>query len=273
MIASWRVQNAANLALIRSCDQQKLVPLFSEVIYSIARHDYSVQWQSLLQKIATNLKCSENYSTIYGSLIALKALVSIYSSLMLEEKAGLFNIVAVTFPCLQQLTQKLFHNFNDQTAVVLLLVLKIFSTSTFGDLPPNLKASDSLHLWFIFFKKIMDFEAGPTPSEQLLKLKHRASKIVYRFVQHHANPKYDKAYAEFFLGRYAVAFLESFVLILVSPLTGTWKSKMDKLAMLSFPYLYKWRPCQERLDVHRTAIVPIVMQRSKLTSKDLETWV
>lgn len=243
------------------------------MIYSLAKHDYSLHWQSLLQKIVVNLKDSSSYATIYGSLVALKALVSTFSTLMFEEKAGLFNIVAMTFPSLQQLTHKLFQSFNDKTAEVLLLVLKVFSTATYGDLPPNLKNSDSLHLWFIFFKKIMDIEGGPQTSEQLLKLKHRAAKIVYRFVQHHANPKYDWNYAERFLGRYAVSFLESFVLLLLSPLTGTWKSKMDKLAMLAFPYFYRWKPCQERLDQHRAAIIPIVLQRSKLTVKDLETWV
>lgn len=48
---------------------------------------------------------------------------------------------------------------------------------------------------------------------------------------------------------------------------------MDKLAMLAFPYLYRWKSCQERLDFHRAAIIPMVLQRSKLTPKDMDIWV
>jgi hypothetical protein len=193
---------------------------------------------------------------------------------MLEEKTHLFTIVAATFPILQILTQKLFVNFNDQTSVILILILKVFSVATYGDLPPNLKSSDSLHLWLIYLKKILDFEVtSPTGSEQSLKLKQRSAKIVYRFIQHHANPKYDKQYSQYFLGRYAVPFLESFVLQILSPITGSWKIKMDKIAMLAFPYLHKFEPCRVLLDNHRNAIVPIVMARSKLTKKDLDTWI
>lgn len=90
--------------------------LFAEVIYSIAKRDYPSRWPSFLDKLALNLKTSTDFSSIYGTLVALKALVSIYSDCMVEEKSGLFQIVAVVFPSLQQLTQKLFQSFNDQTA-------------------------------------------------------------------------------------------------------------------------------------------------------------
>jgi hypothetical protein len=156
----------------------------------------------------------------------------------------------------------------------LILILKVFSVATYGDLPPNLKSSESLHLWLIYLKKILDFEVNPqVASEQSLKLKHRAAKIVYRFIQHHSNPKYDKLYSQYFLTRYGVPFLESFVLQILSSFTGLWKSKMDKIAMLAFPYLHKFEPCRVLLDNHRNTIVPIIMARSKLTTKDLETWI
>lgn len=126
---------------------------------------------------------------------------------MIEEKSELFSVVAKIFPSLQLLTSKLFQNFNDQTAIVLLLVLKIFNLCTYNDLPPNLKASDSLHTWLIFFKKLLDFKSTVDMTETMNKLKHKASKIIYRFIQHHANPKYDLPYSQFFLKKYSVPFL------------------------------------------------------------------
>jgi hypothetical protein len=68
----------------------------------------------------------------------------------------MFVIVANTFPSLQLLASKLFQNFNDQTSAILLLILKVFSAATYAGLPPNLKNSDSLHVWLIFFKKALD---------------------------------------------------------------------------------------------------------------------
>lgn len=122
---------------------------------------------------------------------------------------------------------------------MLLLVLKIFNLCTYNDLPPNLKVSESLHTWLIFMKKLLDFKFIVDITEVMNKLKHKSSKIIYRFIQHHANPKYDIQFAEYFHKKYAVPFLESFVLQILNPLPGTIKHKTDRIAMLALTYLYR----------------------------------
>lgn len=210
----------------------------------MARQDYPQRWPDLLEKIVINLKTNESFSVLYGSLVALKSLINIYNDVMEEERSGLFVIVAATFPCLQMLASKLFQNFNDQTSTLLLLILKVFSAATYTGLPPNLKSSESLHVWLIFFKKALDCPMNETSPEALFKIKHKSSKIVYRFIQHHANPKYDKQYAQYFFPKYSIPFLESFVLQLLTPITGNWREKLDKVALLSFPYFYKYPNCK-----------------------------
>ncbi len=149
----------------------------------------------------------------------------------------------------------------------------MFSAVTYSQLPPNLKRSDSLRVWLAFFKKTLDIPVNSGTPESVGKLKLKASKIIYRFIQHHANPKYDQQYSEEFLGRYAVGFLESCLLQLLAETTFPNKHKLYKYSMLSIPYYYKYPPCQKLLDDYRDKIISVILKRSVMDKNDLELWV
>lgn len=124
--------------------------------------------------------------------MALKAIVSIYTY---EEnqtkKAELVVLVSETFPYIQLLVCKLMKNYNGSTETLILLILKIFGYATYKELFPGLKASDSLHIWLIFVKQLIDSQPGSDPTPNHLNIKKRCLKIILRFVQKHANRNYD----------------------------------------------------------------------------------
>jgi hypothetical protein len=45
----------------------------------MAKQDYPQRWPELLQKISINIKGNESFPILYGSLVALKSLINIYS--------------------------------------------------------------------------------------------------------------------------------------------------------------------------------------------------
>lgn len=115
-------------------------------------------------------------------------------------------MIIKTFPPILTLASKLMANYSEVSETILLSILKIFGKATYTELIPNLKDSPAMHNWYIFIKTILDFKLE-NPSEVFIKIKKRALKILHRFVQKHANPKFDEKYCIVFKDKYAKSFL------------------------------------------------------------------
>lgn len=107
------------------------------------------------------------------------------------KKSHLVTFMIKTFPPLQALATRLMVNYNNTSEMLLLTILKIFGYVTYNELVQNLRASPSMHTWYIFIKKLLDFKLA-NPTQDYIKIKKRSLKILLRFVQKHANPNYDK---------------------------------------------------------------------------------
>lgn len=195
--------------------------------------------------------------------MALKSIFSVFNESVNDYKKSSFvDLVLKTFPPIQTLTVKLLLNFNSIAEVILLVVLKIFGKATYIDVIPNLKNSPAMHAWYIFLKKILDIKAE-NPSPTFIKMKKRALKILYRFVQKHTNPKYDEQYSKLFCEKYAQHFLDS---VLLALMTMSDNKEIYEPSMLVLPYFYKNFPnCRQLLNQHKEKILTITIRKCMIT--------
>lgn len=152
---------------------------------------------------------------------------------------------------------------------ILLCILKIFGKATYTELVYNLKNSSAMHNWYIFLKKILDFKVE-NPSALFIKIKNRSLKILLRFIQRHANPKYDRAYSEIFKDKYSRSFLESVVLILM---TMNNNSSIFHASLATLPYFYRnFENCKALLEQHKEKLLALAVGKCLISQEDIALW-
>lgn len=78
------------------------------------------------------------FEEIYGTLLGLRRVCENFQFMMDEERQPLYPIVNCTFPILEGLFQKSLENYNEQTGVIVKIIMKIFHHSIHLDLPDYL---------------------------------------------------------------------------------------------------------------------------------------
>lgn len=110
--------------------------------------------------------------------MALKAVASVYNNNAASFKKGQIIILMVkTFPAIQALGTKLMANYNNTSEILLLTILKIFDYVTYNELLQNLRESSSMHTWYSFIKRLLDFRLQQ-PTQDYIKIKRRSLKIL-----------------------------------------------------------------------------------------------
>lgn len=96
------------------------------VIRKMAEDDFPSQWQKIFTDIMSNFSNSGDYFTIFGNLLALKALVENHEFLHGKDREPLEHIAQQTFPFLENLLKAAILNTNDQAADnIIHMILKI----------------------------------------------------------------------------------------------------------------------------------------------------
>jgi hypothetical protein len=131
-------------------------------------------------------------------------------SIMREIELG--NISNRAIVPLLTLTSTLFQNFNDVTVLVLISVMKLYSTCIQFHLPKIVQLN--IHSLMIFVKKILDLNLDVTAyGGCIYQLKKICLRILFRIYQRHANPKITdyKEFAFQFQAKYTKSFVESLI--------------------------------------------------------------
>ena len=111
-------------------------------------------------------------------------------------------------------------------------------------------------------------EANPTPN--YLRIKKRCLKIILRFAQRHANQHYDPHFCRLFESKYALSFLESITMLLLS---NSNSRDIHNLALSTLPYFHKnFGNCQKVLNQHKLALLVLSMRESVMKEKDIALW-
>ena len=239
-----------------------------EVVYLIALEDFPARWD-IAGQIAHTLATSNDLAEIYAWLLALKAIFSVYKENFEGEKRGeLVDLIVTVFPAMLHLVSNAARCYNEVTEAVLLAVVKVFGKGTYIDLVENLKVSASMHHWLVFLKRTLDAQEGSrTPA--FFSMKKTILKIILRFVQKHANPKYDRPFSQLFCQKYAKPFLES---ALKAFLTTT-DAEVYNAALANLPYFYAhFENCRDILERSRDKLFAMAVGRCALTSEDIALW-
>lgn len=148
-------------ALIRSVDEKLIYQLYQEIIYTMTVHEYPNNWPQIIAQIIDKLKNQTDFAQILGSLLAFQKVISVYEFMTHEDRIPLNNLIIQTFPQLTALVQKLLSNYNNQTAIIVKTILKIYYTATNFDLPIPLSDPNQINSWMIFVKLIFDTPLPP----------------------------------------------------------------------------------------------------------------
>jgi hypothetical protein len=102
------------------------------VIRKMAEDDFPSQWQKIFTDIMSNFSNSGDYFTVFGTLLALKALVENHQFLHGKDREPLEHIAQQAFPFLENLLKAAILNTNDQAADnIIHMILKIVDPAIF----------------------------------------------------------------------------------------------------------------------------------------------
>ena len=154
----------------------------------MAQKEFPSNWE-IISEIANNIQNSGDFNELYGSVEALKAIVSAFGK-SINQKITLSNLSNKTVLPLLNLSSKLFQNYNETTSRILISVFKILSTITYFYVPEIILMN--MHSWMIFIKKILDLNIEANNIDKnMYQLKKICMRILFRFYQRHMNHKYS----------------------------------------------------------------------------------
>lgn len=208
-----------------------------------------------------------------------------------SDRAPLEPIVMMTFPILEQLTQKFLESYNEQTGLLIKTILKIFHHCMHMQLPVYLTDSNNMQRWLTFLKMLVDSKvapelSGPTIDEgEMLRRektyvwanKKWVGRIMVRVAQKFFNPKLvsreQTQYAQTLEQTYAVPFMESFYKIMAAAQT---EFQAPRTCLFSLKYLYyslKLPTTHKLMIPHlETLLFDIALPAMQLTTRDDRIW-
>lgn len=180
----------------------------------MAEKYYPERWPNIVEECVSILQTSSNLEGLLGAVETLKAIYSVFGGSIMKE-IQLNNLSNKSILPLLTLASKLFQNFNQETAYVLVGIFKTFSTAILNSMPEIIMLN--IHNLMIFVKKILDLPADLSSQENnsLFILKKISLRILFRIYQKHANPKMTQSNNDFayrFHSSYTKPFVETLML-------------------------------------------------------------
>ncbi|CAM9500194.1 unnamed protein product [Chrysoparadoxa australica] len=204
-------------ALLREPDKS-LQDILAECVKEVAISDFPERWPGLMPGLVSCLQ-AKDVLKLHNALLALRKLVKRYEYKPKGERRHLNQVIAVTFPLLQDIAPSLLESDHIQAAQILKLVLKLFWSGTQFQLPaissPN---RIDLDLWMDLFCKILrkplvnqPDDIHERPQWAWWKVKKWCAQIIARFFGRYGNPNYadeeSMGFAKVFSQTYAAPLL------------------------------------------------------------------
>jgi hypothetical protein len=199
-----------------------------ECLKTVIHADYPELWPALLPSIFNNLK-SANQQRVFGALYALRILTRKYEFKDEEERTPVYHIINTTFPVLLEILNHLLAlpNPSIEVADLIKLILKIFWSSAYLEIPKVLHDVNTFTAWMASFHMILErpvpTEGQPTDPELRKvwgwwKVKKWTLHIMNRLYNRFGDPKMskpeNKAFALMFQKQFAGRFLELYMKLL-----------------------------------------------------------
>ncbi|KAI8100099.1 armadillo-type protein [Halteromyces radiatus] len=138
-------------------------------LHTILSNDFPEQWSQFVGELE-NLLSSNDPRLVYVGLLALREVVRVYQWKSSEKREPLQQIIALTFPAIQNIGTNLVSSDSLEAAEMLKLTLKIYHAGIQVDLPKTLQDSSSIVPWGTLFLQLIDkpipFDVLPTDSEE-----------------------------------------------------------------------------------------------------------
>lgn len=199
-----------------------------ECLKTVIHADYPEQWPALLPSIFANLKSSEQ-QRVFGALYALRILTRKYEFKDEEERMPVYHIINTTFPVLLEILNYLLALPNPaiEIADLIKLILKIFWSSAYLEIPKVLHDVNTFTAWMASFHNLLErpvpAEGQPTDPELRKvwgwwKVKKWTLHIMNRLYNRFGDPKMskpeNKAFAQMFQKQFSGKFLELYMKLL-----------------------------------------------------------
>ncbi|KAG0567157.1 hypothetical protein KC19_7G115500 [Ceratodon purpureus] len=199
-----------------------------ECLKTVIHADYPEQWPALLPAIFNNLK-SQDQQRVFGALYALRILTRKYEFKDEEERMPVYTIINTTFPVLLEILNHLIALPNPaiEVADLIKLILKIFWSSAYLEIPKVLHDVNTFTAWMSSFHNLLErpvpVEGQPTDPDLRKvwgwwKVKKWTLHIMNRLYNRFGDPKMskpeNKAFAQMFQKNFAGRFLELYMKLL-----------------------------------------------------------
>ncbi|GAV58972.1 IBN_N domain-containing protein/Cse1 domain-containing protein [Cephalotus follicularis] len=256
-----------------------------ECLKTIIHADYPEQWPHLLDWVKHNLQDQQ----VYGALFVLRILSRKYEFKSDEERTPVYHIVEATFPHLLNIFSRLVQIVNPSLEVsdLIKLILKIFWSSIYLEIPKQLFDQNVFNAWMILFLNVLEWpvplEGQPADPELRKswgwwKVKkwtvHILNRLYTRFGDLKLQNPENRAFAQMFQKNYPAKILECHLNLLNVIRVGGYLP--DRVTNLILQYLSNSIPknsmynlLQHRLDV---LLFEIVFPLMCFNDNDQKLW-
>ncbi|KAI9689923.1 MAG: hypothetical protein M1822_009805 [Bathelium mastoideum] len=150
---SFRTRLVPVLAASQSPVQAQLIPTLQKILH----YDFPTKWPDFLN-ITLQLLGSNDANSIATGLQCLLAICKVYRYKSGETRGDFDNIVAMTFPQLLQINQRLAGETSLEAAGMLRAGLKAFKHAVYFELPPYFRSHEAMVGWCTLFLTIVSKE-------------------------------------------------------------------------------------------------------------------
>lgn len=186
-----------------------------------------------LEEILERLNYANGYfNIIQGCLISIKNLIPNYKLQLNHNSKNLESSVLILFPYLERNIKYFLEKYNEKTSIHINIILKIFFSTIYLQLPKYLTNEENLERWILFVKNVLDFPIPhnletQTQNQEEIYLREEnifwknrkwCAKILQRFLEKYCILEFGmieldkKCFAVVFEEKYL--FLDTFIAIL-----------------------------------------------------------
>ena len=200
----------------------KIRAQFEEIAFNMAKVDFP--WDQIMIQIEGNLD-SGNADTIYAGLSMINQISKVYEQVLNERRNNMKIIVARFFKRLEILLESLLTEENNTKFRYISLILEIYWTCFYIDLPEEQSNIQALQAWLIKCKIILEMPMGELElqvndeDEERIReqnpkwqCKKWCSQIIHRFFNRYFNVFYlkdqNKFIGEYFQANWAIPLSE-----------------------------------------------------------------